>query len=90
MCLFTVNHFLIGHHPGGVSGLCELCSCKGFDGIIAVNRVKPHTSFKGDIESGLAENAVGRIRRVRPGAAAVHAQGIKGLRNMVPSIGTRS
>lgn len=49
------------------------------DGILAVNRIKSHTSFKADIESGLAKMcAVGLGKR--QGAEAVHSRGVAGLR----------
>ncbi|MGI6065725.1 MAG: lactate racemase domain-containing protein [Bacillota bacterium] len=62
------------------------CPVLQFDGIIAINRIKPHTAFKGEIESGLLKMlSVGLGGPA--GAASVHAQGAKGLRLMVPSIG---
>jgi len=53
------------------------------DGIIVVNRIKVHTAFKGEIESGLNKMlAVGLGNQ--KGASLVHYLGIKGLRdNMV-------
>ena len=44
------------------------------DLILAVNRIKPHTSFHGPIESGLAKMAVVGFGK-RAGAAAFHATG---------------
>ncbi len=44
------------------------------DHVLLVNRVKPHTSFRGDIESGLAKMAVVGLGKQR-GAAALHAGG---------------
>ena len=41
------------------------------DAILVVNRVKPHTSFEGPIESGLCKMAVVGLGK-RPGAAAYH------------------
>jgi len=50
------------------------------DGIIAVNRIKVHTAFKGEIESGLNKIlAVGLGKQ--KGASLVHCLGIKGLRD---------
>ena len=43
------------------------------DAFLVVNRVKPHTNFTGDVESGLCKmTAIGLGKR--PGAAAVHAR----------------
>ena len=46
----------------------------GADVILPVNRVKPHTSFHGPVESGLAKMAVVGFGK-RPGAAEFHATG---------------
>lgn len=52
------------------------------DGILVVNRVKPHTSFTAAIESGLAKMiAVGLGNRA--GAETVHRDGVVGLRNRI-------
>jgi hypothetical protein len=46
----------------------------GADAIFPVNRVKPHTCFKGPIESGLTKMAVVGFGK-QPGAAQIHACG---------------
>ncbi|WP_114458490.1 lactate racemase domain-containing protein [Halanaerobium sp. MA284_MarDTE_T2] len=52
------------------------------DGIIAVNRVKVHTGFKSEIESGLHKIlAVGLGNH--KGAKLVHSLGVDGLRNYI-------
>jgi len=49
-----------------------------FDGLIIINRIKVHTSFKSDIESGLHKMlAVGLGNH--QGATLVHSLGVKGL-----------
>ena len=49
-----------------------------------VNRVKPHTSFRGPVESGLAKMcAVGLGKQ--PGARHMHARGPAGLRDRIPA-----
>jgi hypothetical protein len=49
-----------------------------FDGLIIINRIKVHTSFKSDIESGLCKMlAVGLGNH--KGATLVHSLGVKGL-----------
>jgi hypothetical protein len=56
------------------------------DGIILLNRVKPHTSFTGDYESGLLKMlAIGLGKR--EGAAQVHKLGLPGLKTMLPEVG---
>ncbi len=57
------------------------------DGIVLLNRVKPHTSFTGRYESGLLKMlAVGLGKR--EGAAQVHKLGLPGLRKLLPEVGT--
>src|SRR5207344_63400 len=56
------------------------------DGIILLNRIKPHTSFTGRYESGLVKMlAVGLGKR--HGAAQVHKLGLPGLRALIPEVG---
>jgi hypothetical protein len=56
------------------------------DGIILLNRIKPHTSFTGDYESGLLKMlAIGLGKR--QGAAQVHKLGLPGLKKMLPEVG---
>jgi hypothetical protein len=58
----------------------------GADGIVLVNRIKPHTSFTGRYESGLIKMlSVGLGKR--QGAAQVHKLGLPGLRALVPEVG---
>ena len=55
------------------------------DGIIVVNRVKPHTSYSGEFESGLAKMlAVGLGRR--QGASFVHALGVTAMPTIIPEM----
>jgi hypothetical protein len=56
------------------------------DGIVLLNRIKPHTSFHGKYESGLLKMlAVGLGKR--EGAAQVHRLGLPGLARLVPEVG---
>lgn len=52
------------------------------DGVILVNRVKPHTDFRGPIESGLMKMAVIGLGK-RDQAETMHAFGVPGLRDMI-------
>ena len=54
------------------------------DGVVLVNRIKPHTSFHGDYESGLVKMAVIGLGKHRQ-ALAVHADGATGLRTGLPA-----
>ncbi len=58
------------------------------DGIVLLNRIKPHTSFTGRYESGLLKMlSIGLGKR--QGAAQVHKLGLPGLRKLVPEVGAR-
>lgn len=52
---------------------------------IVINRVKPHTDFHGLFESGLMKMlAIGLGKRVQ--AEALHAFGVRGLRDLMPQV----
>jgi hypothetical protein len=52
------------------------------DGVILVNRIKPHTDFHGRYESGLMKMALIGLGKL-DGARAVHDFGIYGLRELI-------
>lgn len=52
------------------------------DGVLVINRIKPHTSFKAEIESGLAKMCAVGLGKQR-GAEMVHRRGIYGLRALL-------
>lgn len=53
------------------------------DGVIMVNRVKPHTDFHSEIESGLMKQiAIGLGKQ--KGASTIHRQGVYGLKTVMP------
>jgi len=51
---------------------------QSFDGLVIVNRIKVHTSFKSDIESGLCKMLTVGLGGHK-GASLVHSLGVKGL-----------
>jgi hypothetical protein len=53
------------------------------DGLIIVNRVKPHTSFHAPIESGLLKMLAVGLGNPQ-GAASLHSYGIRGLESLIP------
>lgn len=55
------------------------------DGTILVNRVKPHTSFRGRYESGLMKMMAIGLGKHRQ-AEAIHALGVEGLRDVMPAV----
>ena len=55
------------------------------DGVILINRIKPHTSFHGTYESGLMKMlAVGLSKHA--GATAIHRHGVAGLHERIPTV----
>ncbi|MED1205451.1 hypothetical protein [Heyndrickxia acidicola] len=58
------------------------------DGILVVNRIKPHTSFHGDYESGLLKMMTVGMGRAK-GADVFHSLGAEYLAEAVPLIGSR-
>ncbi|KMY51439.1 lactate racemase domain-containing protein [Peribacillus loiseleuriae] len=56
------------------------------DGIIIMGRVKPHTDFKKEIESGVLKMASIGIGKHKQ-ALALHTYGIEGIRDMMPEVG---
>ncbi len=57
------------------------------DGIVVINRVKPHTAYRGTYESGLMKMlAIGLGKQ--SGAAACHAQGFRNMAENVPLFGS--
>ncbi|MEW6751723.1 MAG: lactate racemase domain-containing protein [Candidatus Latescibacterota bacterium] len=56
------------------------------DGVVLVNRVKPHTSFRGRYESGLMKMMTIGLGSHR-GATMAHSQGAGGLARLIPAWG---
>jgi len=56
------------------------------DGIVLLNRVKPHTDFHGQYESGVLKMLTIGLGK-REGAAQVHKLGVRGLKEVLPKVG---
>jgi hypothetical protein len=52
------------------------------DGLIIINRVKPHTSFRAPVESGLIKMLAVGLGNPK-GAAALHSHGVRGLQTHI-------
>jgi hypothetical protein len=65
----------LGETRNGVSVFFDANAQKA-DGVILLNRVKPHTDFRGRIESGLVKQIVIGLGKQR-GAEACHSQGLR-------------
>ncbi len=58
------------------------------DGIVLVNRIKPHTDFHSTYESGLVKMCVLGVGK-HTGALEIHRFGLKGLKDILPRVATR-
>lgn len=75
---------LLGHTPEGLPVYCD-ANAAGADAVLLINRVKPHTDFHGEHESGLVKMlAIGLGKR--DGAELLHSYGAGGLRDMMPRV----
>ena len=72
------------------------CECRVFlgrailesDGVICINRVKPHTDYHGRYESGLVKMAVIGLGK-HAQALEIHRFGVRGLRELLPEAAGR-
>lgn len=81
-CMDTVE---IGKTPEGQSVFIDKNAAEA-DGIVVIGRIKPHTAFRGDYESGIMKMmAIGLGKQF--GAEACHRQGFKKMAQMVPMFG---
>lgn len=76
---------LIGHVENDLPVYCQ-AEAYDADALILINRVKPHTDFRGEIESGLVKMA-GIGLGASKGAAAIHARGYDHLAPRVKAAG---
>ena len=56
------------------------------DGILVINRVKLHTDFRGEVESGLLKMLVIGMGN-QQGARTTHSQGMDRFSELIPQIG---
>ncbi|HZX06819.1 DUF2088 domain-containing protein [Kribbella sp.] len=73
----TMETVVVGTLPDGTEVHHDAIAAKA-DGVLLVNRVKPHTDFRGPIESGIAKILAIGLGNHR-GAASLHAGGIPSL-----------
>lgn len=68
----------------GIPLYCDRAAAKA-NGIIILNKIKPHTDFRGDIESGLCKMiAIGLGKH--KGATALHAAGFAQFPHLLPKV----
>jgi hypothetical protein len=77
----TMDVIEVGRIPGGPILYQDVISAAA-DHTVLVNRVKPHTDFRGELESGLAKMEVVGLGKQR-GAMALHAYGAAGFRRFL-------
>lgn len=75
----------VGTLPSGIPVYMDALAAAA-DGIIVVNRVKPHTDFRGPVESGLLKMLVIGLGK-HTGATAYHAQGFDRFHELIPQAG---
>lgn len=74
----------VGRTPSGTTVYCDAAAAAA-DGIVVINRVKPHTNFKATHESGLVKMlAVGISKQA--GAAAYHRLGFEAFDELLPAV----
>lgn len=71
--------------PNGLPVYCDKIAATEADAIVVINRIKPHTAFRGPIESGLFKMiAIGLGKQ--KGAEACHQLGFKYMAENVPAM----
>jgi hypothetical protein len=69
----------------GVPVFLDREAFEGADAIVPINRVKPHTDFTGEIESGLMKMIAIGLGKQR-GADALHRQGFASFHELIPAV----
>jgi hypothetical protein len=83
----TMETVELGRLPDGPTVHLD-AHAAGADAIIAINRVKAHTDFQGDVESGLAKMVAIGLGKQR-GAEGIHRHGPRNLAVWVPRVARR-
>ncbi|THE63210.1 DUF362 domain-containing protein [Salinadaptatus halalkaliphilus] len=85
----TMDVELIGHTPDRDVPVYVDANAYAADAIVPVNRIKPHTMFAGDVESGLSKMLVIGMGK-QEGAKMAHEWALDwSFRNMIPEIAGR-
>lgn len=82
----SMETVMIGEVEDGVPVFVDRNAYEGADVIIPVNRVKPHTDFRGPVESGLLKMiAIGLGKQ--KGADTFHSRGFHTFHRLIPAVG---
>jgi hypothetical protein len=79
----TMETRCVGHLPSGVPVYAGTDALDA-DAIVVINRVKPHTSFRGEYESGPVKMLAVGLGKL-DGARSLHSLGWGGMRGNVPA-----
>ncbi|OAB40182.1 lactate racemase domain-containing protein [Paenibacillus antarcticus] len=71
--------------PNGLPVYCDKIAATEADAIIVINRIKPHTAFRGEIESGMFKMISIGLGKQK-GAEACHQLGFKYMAENVPAM----
>ncbi len=80
----TMNTVLIGNTSENLPAYQDEFAA-GADGVILLNRIKPHTSFTGELESGLHKMLAIGLGKEKA-ASLLHAGGPRSLRENMPKV----
>lgn len=76
---------LLDRMPNGLPVYCDKIAAEEADAIVVINRIKPHTAFRGPIESGLMKMISIGLGKQK-GAEACHQLGFKYMAENVPAM----
>lgn len=79
---YSMDADCIGITKSGLKVFCQSDALRA-DGIIVINKVKPHADFKGPIESGLSKMMVVGLGKHK-GASEIHSFGFERMAQLLP------
>lgn len=80
----TMDTVILGTSPSGLPAHFDARAAAA-DGVMLVNRVKMHTSFHGELESGIHKMLAIGMGKERA-ASLLHSKGPDGLRDLMPEV----
>jgi len=80
----SMDTVVVGHLPDGTHVQVDKYAAEA-DGIVVINRIKPHTGFRGATESGLTKMLSIGIGKIA-GAASYHSHGMDRFPELLPQI----
>ncbi|GIP31413.1 lactate racemase domain-containing protein [Paenibacillus sp. J2TS4] len=81
----SMETVLVGTLPGGIPLYFDKHAYRS-DAVVIINRVKPHTDFKGRVESGLQKMIVIGLGKHK-GASYIHSLGFDRFHDVIPEAG---